>query len=53
MKVGKKLRGVGDVLGIDPHKKMLKKSKRLSKKFKTGDFDYGAKMFHADAWRND
>ena len=25
------LRGVGDVLAVDPHKKMLKKSKRLAK----------------------
>jgi len=42
------LRGVGDTLGTDPHKRMLKKSKRLGKKF-----DYGGKMFSAEAWKND
>ena len=44
----KMLRGVGDTLGTDPHKRMLKKSKRLGKKF-----DYGGKMFSAEAWKND
>ena len=41
----KLLRGIGDTLGADPHKKMLKKSKRLGKKF-----DYGGKMFSPEAW---
>ena len=44
----KMLRGVGDTLGTDPHKRMLKNSKRLGKKF-----DYGGKMFSAEAWKND
>ena len=52
------LRGVGDVLAVDPHKKMLKKSKRLAKKMgqKGGgkkNFDYGGKMFSAEAWAAD
>jgi len=44
----KLLRGVGDTLGADPHKRMLKKSKRLGSKF-----DYGGKMFSAEAWKAD
>ena len=68
------LRGIGDPLKLDPHKAMLKKSKRLAKKMysKSGDtsekrikkkfidpeakedtFDYGGKMFSADAWAPD
>jgi len=54
------LRGVGDVLKVDPHKKMLKKSKRLAKEMgvkavggKTKTFDYGGKMFSAEAWKAD
>jgi len=80
-----KLRGVGDVLKTDPHKRMLKRSKRLAKKMhsidtepdsiksgvdkketiiggdikleppkkKKGTFDYGGRMFTADAWAPD
>ena len=67
------LRGLGDPLKLDPHKAMLKKSKRLAKKMykKSGDtsskrikkkfidpeaeetFDYGGKMFSAEAWAAD
>ena len=54
------LRGGGDVLKVDPHKKMLKKSKRLAKEMgvkavggKTKTFDYGGKMFSAEAWKAD
>ena len=44
---------------VDPHKKMLAKSKRLAKKMGTGavggkkNFDYGGKMFTAEAWKAD
>ena len=57
------LRGIGDVLKTDPHKKMLKRSKRLGKKMhkksfkeKTKDlkgYEAAGALFHADAWRND
>ena len=57
-KMAKQLRGVGDVLGTDPHKKMLKRSKKLAKKMGYGKtkkvkkepFDYGGKMFSPEAW---
>tara|TARA_Y100001951_G_C11050537_1_gene135313 strand:+ start:232 stop:402 length:171 start_codon:yes stop_codon:yes gene_type:complete len=54
-----RLRGVGDVLATDPHKKMLKKSKKLAKKMGQGavggkkNFDYGGRMFSAEAWKAD
>ena len=58
--MAKQLRGVGDVLGTDPHKKMLKRSKKLAKKMGYGKtkkvkkekepFDYGGKMFSPEAW---
>ena len=60
------LRGVGDPLKTDPHKRMLKRSKRLAKGFnkkkgksfkeKTKDlkgYEAAGALFSADAWRND
>lgn len=58
------LRGVGDPLKTDPHKRMLKRSKRLGKKMslKGGkkkltnpnkEFDYGGRMFSPEAWKAD
>ena len=56
-----KLRGVGDVLGTDPHKRMLKRSKRLAKKMgkkksfkeKTKNlkgYEAAGALFSPDAW---
>ena len=59
------LRGVGDPLKTDPHKKMLKRSKRLGKKMlnkkksfkeKTKDlkgYEAAGAMFSPDAWKAD
>ena len=58
------LRGVGDPLKIDPHKKMLKRSKRLGKKMlvkksfkeKTKDlkgYEAAGAMFSPEAWKAD
>ena len=55
-----KLRGIGDPLKTDPHKRMLKRSKRLAKKMtfkeKTKDlkgYEAAGAMFSPDAWKAD
>ena len=56
------LRGVGDPLKTDPHKRMLKRSKRLGKKMlvkksfkeKTKDlkgYEAAGAMFSPEAWK--
>lgn len=63
------LRGIGDVLKTDPHKKMLKRSKKLAKSFGKNSskkkltfeerteglegYEAAGAMFSADAWKAD